>query len=355
VTDATSGRAAGPELGAAGPETGVDREHLLASLSELEPASGALPERAYLVVRGEVAYDGTSATIEPISTVRRITPLPFQAVGNAFLLQVVSADARVLFEAPFTPIGTHLDGQEPRPFSFWVPAFDAADRVVIWRGDTLIAERDASAHPPSVELAGSPSGLTVDAPFKLTWTAMDADGDPLTFDVEVSTDAGVAWWPVAVGLSRPELVLDPSQIPGSDSVLLRVEASDGFHSAVAQTQPFRIGDHAPTARILEPSAATTIMEGGTLALQAEAFDWETPDLPDTAFAWTSDIDGSLGDGSWLTTQSLSPGEHLLTLTVTDDTGLSTNASVRVTVTANSPTTPPPTMPMPSTRLETPLP
>ena len=83
---------------------------------------------------------------------------------------------------------------------------------------------------------------------------------------------------------------------------------------------------------VEPLAATTIEEGGTLSLQADAFDWETPDLPDTAFAWASDIDGPLGDGPWLTTQSLSAGEHLLTLTVTDDAGLSTSASVQVLVT-----------------------
>jgi len=333
VGDATGGLVGGFRVA-------LTHEPLVASISQ-PLMSSSPPERAYMVLRGEVAYDGASATIEPISIVRRTTPLPFQAVGDAFLLQVVSPDARVLFEAPFTPIGTHLDGEEPRPFSFWVPAYDDADGVVIWRGDKLIAERAASAHPPTVELTSSPTGATVDAPFKVEWAASDPDNDPLTFDVEVSTDAGVIWWPVAVGLTRPELVIDLAQIPGSDAVLLRVEASDGFHGAGAQTaETFRIGDYAPTARILEPSDAATTMEySSTLALQAEAFDWETPELSDTAFAWESDIDGSLGDGPWLTTQSLSAGEHRLTLTVTVEHGLSTSASVRVTVTPPAPALP----------------
>ena len=238
------GAATGSLVG--GSTVAVAHEPLVASVG-LPLTSSTPAEQAYLVLRGEVAYDGGSATIEPISIVRRTTPLPFQAVGDAFLLQVVSADARVLFEAPFTPIGTHLDGEEPRPFSFWVPASDDADRVVIWRGDTLIAERAASAHPPTLELTPLPGGLTVDAPFKLEWTATDPDGDKLTFDVEVSTDDGVSWWPVAVDLTQPDVVIDPAQIPGSDAVLLRVEASDGFHGASAQTQEaLRIGNHAPT-------------------------------------------------------------------------------------------------------------
>ncbi|MBN1539979.1 MAG: hypothetical protein JW939_07530, partial [Candidatus Thermoplasmatota archaeon] len=75
------------------------------------------------------------------------------------------------------------------------------------------------------------------------------------------------------------------------------------------------------------------MNGERLILKAEAFD---PDLPwgdSLEYRWSSDLSGPLGDLPELNTM-LHPGIHLITIKVTDSTGLSNSSSVRIVVSEN---------------------
>jgi hypothetical protein len=59
-------------------------------------------------------------------------------------------------------------------------------------------------------------------------------------------------------------------------------------------------------------------------------DFEDGSLSDSAFGWSSSLDGALGTGQVLET-GLSVGEHTLSLTVTDSDGLTDTAAIQVTV------------------------
>ena len=244
----------------------------------------AADEQSFMSVSGEIAWDGKSATLAPIETIRRVGILPFLATGDAFVVQVLTADDKVLFQAPFTPQGTHLTTGSPRPFSFVVPRYDGTAAVAIWRGKHLIALSSASKHAPQVTLTTPLAGTTLSGPTPVTWDASDADGDTLSYAVELSPNGGASWLPVAVGLSEPTLTLDPATLPGTQQALLRVEASDGFDSTAAVTEAtFSIPAGAPQVSISAPVADQTVAAGTSVSFEASAIDMTDGALPDTAY------------------------------------------------------------------------
>ena len=54
-------------------------------------------------------------------------------------------------------------------------------------------------------------------------------------------------------------------------------------------------------------------------------------MGDSAFAWSSDIDGDLGTGASLSTAELTTGQHVITLEVTDSDLMSTQVQRTITV------------------------
>ena len=64
-------------------------------------------------------------------------------------------------------------------------------------------------------------------------------------------------------------------------------------------------------------------------------DLENGSLGDSALSWVSSIDGALGAGQLLEV-SLSLGVHTITLTATDSGGLTSTASIPITVVQPTP-------------------
>ncbi|MFA5772519.1 MAG: PKD domain-containing protein [Thermoplasmata archaeon] len=54
-------------------------------------------------------------------------------------------------------------------------------------------------------------------------------------------------------------------------------------------------------------------------------------LSDSSYIWSSDKSGRIGTGTSVTVSNLSVGKHKITLTVTDDYSISTNASINLTI------------------------
>jgi len=70
--------------------------------------------------------------------------------------------------------------------------------------------------------------------------------------------------------------------------------------------------------------------GDVTVLEGSAYDPEDGILEESALAWTSSLDGGLGTGS-IVLASLSPGQHIITLTATDSDGNVTTDSLIVFV------------------------
>ena len=288
-------------------------------------------EVEYLSISGQIAWDAQSATLEPIDSIFRAVELPTGATGDAFVLEIRDNTGKALISVPFSPPLTHFHEEQPVPFELRLRRPAGAMSVALLRGTTVLAERDASANAPSTTIAAPPTG-TLTEPFHLSWTASDPDGDGLSYTVEASFDGRQTWWPIAVQLDQPELTIDPAQLPGSAETWLRVQASDGFNSAVAEAGPFVVPGHAPQLSAASPVDGSTAEVGTPVLLEVRAVDLEDGTLDGDSIAWGSDRDGALGSGQWLTIESLSVGQHLITVRATDTDGQIAETIVAVTIT-----------------------
>ena len=97
----------------------------------------------------------------------------------------------------------------------------------------------------------------------------------------------------------------------------------------------------PLPRIDAPGFRKSFAVGSPITLSGHAIDavpqtdgsfLEQPHDPAT-LTWTSDLDGSLGAGGTLTTSTLRPGPHTITLTATDPDGVTGSVFTELTVTA----------------------
>ncbi len=86
---------------------------------------------------------------------------------------------------------------------------------------------------------------------------------------------------------------------------------------------------APAVTITSPAGGAVFPSGATVSFAATASDLEQGSLA-SSLVWTSNRDGELGSGAALAT-TLSGGGHVITASVTDETGLTGFAKVSVTV------------------------
>ncbi|RRR69283.1 MAG: hypothetical protein EI684_16130 [Candidatus Viridilinea halotolerans] len=301
-----------------------------------------------IIVSGVITPTQGTATLEPLYTLDAPSALPAPAPGS-YTLRFKDAAGDVLASYPFEPdtpvelATTTSDEPDLRSFVLALPWPAGVARVELLRGEQLLATRSASASPPTVTVTNPNGGENLSsAPVTLSWNASDPDGDPLVYVVQYSRDNGATWETIALDLSATTLELDPADFPGGDQSLFRVQASDGFHTAVDQSDAvFSVARHAPEAFIEGLANGGMYVGEQMLLLDGSAYDREDGMLPATALRWSSNRDGALDIGAELTrgVAAMSAGTHTITLTATDSDGQSATASVTIQVYRERPTLP----------------
>lgn len=204
-------------------------------------------------------------------------------------------------------------------------------KVRVLSGGKVLAERTVSPNPPAVAITEPAEGSSLSGKVAIAWTATDADGDSLVYDVEYTQDV-VSWHTLATGLTEPRLVVDFDELPGSPYARVRVRASDGFNTTTADLGPYVVASKPPRVFVDEPAAGSTVRRGTQTVLEGDAFDLQEGWLTGASqLVWSSSLDGELGRGTTLALDSLSTGRHLLSLTATSAAGVSGRGTVAVTV------------------------
>jgi hypothetical protein len=166
------------------------------------------------------------------------------------------------------------------------------------------------------------------------WTSDDDDGDELLHSITYSPDGGESWLVVAAAVAGDEFVWDLANSPGTvgTSGLIRVVASDGFHSGEDQGDgPFSVVGKPPQVAILEPRNGQVFLQCRHLFLRGAARD---PEGRLDFVGWT--IDGAAVDGDLaVEIDPLAPGSHSLVLTAVDDQELVATDEISVTILADS--------------------
>ncbi len=308
------------------PLTVVDTPHrsnaqeALAIFGELDPLSGAVSMLPVSVITSE-------AELVPPATG------PYAVVFRA-------AGGEELARYPFTP--ANLDGgpapedgneQETAYIALLLPNIRAIASLELEGPGGVLYQIKAGLNLPAVQVT-SPNGGEVfgEAPITVSWIASDIDGDSLTFNVDYSPDNGASWEPVAQHITETQVTIDQVNLPASDMALFRVSASDGIHTSVDQSDGiFFIPNHLPSGEIVAPAMDTTIASDQTIAFQGQVYDYDLGTLDDANLQWWSDRDGMLGNGSILSSASLSQGLHEINLVADDGQGQYIVDQVIVTV------------------------
>jgi hypothetical protein len=254
---------------------------------------------------------------------------------SAYRLTLEDGGGTVLFALPLFDVDVaHHDGVDAvQMFRELVP-WPAGVEVVTVRGDArTLAERPVSAHAPTVQITSPSDGADLAAPLRITWSAEDADGDPVVAMVQYSADDGATWRVVVDGRTGGEVELESLGFFPSSVGLgrIRVTVNDGANTGTDEITGLSLPNSAPAPRILGPGHGMRAFEGEIVSFEGTATDWEDGNLPGRSLTWVSNIDGELGKGEVLDTMDLAPGEHTITLRAEDSDGAAREAEIIIAI------------------------
>lgn len=264
------------------------------------------------------------------------------AKGNVLLSQPFVVN----FESEYDAHGGTPHGQEgdPPPFppdptteadvAFIIPWVSGTTTIALTHLGQDVDVRTVSANPPQVFFTSplSDESWTAGSTHTLTWDGSDLDGDTLTYALFYSYDGGLSWGLLQSGITATSFDVTANSLVGGSDVRFRVTATDGVNTDYDETPALiSLPNHAPIATILDPAADGIHLPGSLVVFQGTGFDMEDGTLPDASLTWSDDIQGELGHGAILPTNTLQPGTHTVTLTVRDSLGMTHSQSVTIFV------------------------
>jgi len=217
-------------------------------LANFEPQAET-SSRGTLLVSGVVYRDGTVSQPEIV----RLEGDAFSGAGSGFsppmftpptgddyCLDIKAKDGAILAQHCFNVGFEDVENGRPvesSPFFITLPQPEGGDigQIAITKNDVALVITEPSNTPPEVKITFPNGGEILSNQQTLSWEAFDADGDSPVYDVLYSADGGQSWLPLATRLTETFYILDLSKIPASRSALIRVIASDGFHSSVDES------------------------------------------------------------------------------------------------------------------------
>jgi len=166
-------------------------------------------------------------------------------------------------------------------------------------------------------------------------------GDPVTFqgsanDPETGTLSGSAltWQSSLDGTLGTGSSLTTSDLSTGSHTITLAAMDPAGGSGSAQVSIDIVENQPPAVTITSPLDGAQYLEGTEVEFSATATDPEDGSLSSGSLSWSSDLDGDLGTGSPLTTNSLSVGAHTITFAAADSRGLETSSTITVTMLAN---------------------
>ncbi len=101
----------------------------------------------------------------------------------------------------------------------------------------------------------------------------------------------------------------------------------------AWTGPFSLPNTPPRVSVTAPTDGSRVTGAQTIVFDASVHDPEDGDLDGAQVQWSSDRDGSIGEGARITRRAdlLSEGTHVITVRAIDADGASTSAQVSIHV------------------------
>jgi hypothetical protein len=305
--------------------------HLFANLSSIAARTATVPETTERVidVSGWIHSDDT-VTLSPAYHFEAVSP---PVVAGAYSVEVVDAQGIILatqgFDVSFAILADPPQDADEGPFWTTVRLPAGSTQLRVKHGGTVLTGIIISAHAPTLSLTYPSGGQTWGATgnYTIRWQGDDVDGDTLHYTILYRQGTG-DWSVLGTDLTANELTVNAADLPGGTAAEVQVLATDGINTTAVESAPFTVGRKPPEAFITYPADDAGFMPGVSLFLQGTAYDLEDGALPDSAYRWTSNKDGDLSSGA-SNLVILSPGPHVIMLTVTDSDGNTAVKTIRL--------------------------
>ncbi len=323
-------------------------EGMLGRIRSLASSARTQGESSLLASQGDevLLISGTVQRDQPVGRLSAIykLPSPSSVPANG------QGDVRIAFydsgnnelaSYPFEPeFGSEGD---VGLFGLLLPQQPSATRMSLLRAGQVLDSRQASANQPTVTI-NSPNGGEIlnGNSSTIEWAGLDADGDSLTYLIQVSGNNGATWTTLASNLTDNNYVMDLTSLAGTNQGRIRVLASDGFHTAQDESNAvFTIVGRGPTVNMVTPTNNAGYVGNQPIVFQGNAVDLEDGDLSGTALKWTSNLDGQIGTGTSLTRSALdlTEGVHTISLSAQDSEGYITSSPITVRIFRSRPVLP----------------
>ncbi len=288
----------------------------------------------FMIVSGFANLETSTVESINIQQIDQTATVPLPSPGD-WNIVLLNAAGEELASYPFAPSGivNETSHDVEAIVSEIVPWQAGVTTVEVRNGSAVLATKTASNSAPAITITAPAQGATFgDGELNFAWTGTDADNDPLTYTVLYSHLGEGSWEVLTTDLVTPSISVDSALLAGGTNSYLRIIGSDGFNSGEATVGPFTVPAAAPRAVISVPATDNETYSAGQLvSLAGNAYDLENGAITGIALSWSSNIDGDIGTGELLQTDTLSAGVHTITLTAADGDDETGQAQRTVTI------------------------
>lgn len=173
-----------------------------------------------------------SATFDPLLSAEGVPTLDPAGTGD-HSIELRDASGARLGRYAFTPAFGPVGDGSLAGFLLAIPAASNTAAVALMNGDTVVAERRRSAHPPTLRFTQPAAGRTLRGDVEVAWAGDDADGDALSYSLLFSGDGGLRWEPLVMDRPLTRYTLPSALVGNGQGARLRVVAMDGFDTTEA--------------------------------------------------------------------------------------------------------------------------